>query len=328
MYDLIALGELLIDFIPAKSQGDSLGYEGHPGGAPANVLATVAKLGGKVAFIGKLGQDQFGIFLKDVLKSKNIGTDGLIFTEEANTALSFVNLDEHGERSFSFYRDPAADILLKESDVRFDLIDQAKAFHFGSVSMTDEPSRTATLTAAKYAKDKGKLVSYDPNLRPLLWKSEKEAKTVMVDGLEYADILKVSDEEMEFLTGIKDYEKGSDYLRRNYDIPLVLITLGARGCFYRFGSDTGHIKGYKVSAIDSTGAGDCFLGTVLFQILYKYHNKILMKFTVGEIEDIVKFSNAAGALSTTRKGGMSSVPSWNEILFLAKEGSHSGLAPD
>ena len=311
MFDVVALGELLIDFTPAGvSSAKNILFERNPGGAPANVLVALSKLGGSGAFIGKVGNDQFGYFLKDVLNTNGINTDGLKFSNEVNTTLAFVNLDEHGDRSFSFYRKPGADIMLKEEEVDLDLIKNSKIFHFGSISMTNEPAKGSTLKAAKYAKQNGIIISYDPNWRPPLWASNKEAKEAMYLGLHYADILKISEEELVFLTGITDLDYGSNILYKK-GIKLIVITLGANGCFYRFCAGTGHINTYNVNVIDTTGAGDAFMGGLLYQICRL--GKELDKINKAEIEAIIDFSNAVGSFCTTKKGAIPAMPTMYQV---------------
>ena len=312
MYDVVAIGELLIDFAPGgtTAEGTAL-FERNPGGAPGNVLAILAKLGKKTALISKVGEDQFGEFLLSVIKNIGIETKGILSTSDANTTLAFVHLDSNGDRSFSFYRKPGADMLLSEKEVDPDLVCNTKIFHFGTVSMTCEPSRGATLHAVKMAKEKGILVSYDPNLRPPLWDSLKEAKQIIIDGLEYADILKVSNEELEFITGSNDLEKGSKYIFEKYGIQLILVTLGAKGCFYRLGSQTGSLPSYDVKTVDTTGAGDAFLGAFLYQVIDK--KKALTDLNKSDMEQMIDFANAAGSLATTKKGAIPAMPSAEEI---------------
>lgn len=311
-WQIAALGELLIDFTPSgtSAQGGAM-FERNPGGAPANVLAAAAKLGLSTAFIGKVGQDPFGYFLKDTLIRQGIDTEGLIFTKEANTTLAFVHLDEKGERSFSFYRSPGADMLLTEHELKGDIIENSIVFHFGSVSMTHEPARTATLKAAEMARDAGKLVSYDPNLRPPLWASLKEAKNVIQKGLPYTDILKISEEELEFLCDTGNLEAGSELLYKKYGIPIILITLGPDGCFYRRQELTGRCPGYKAKAVDTTGAGDAFLGGFLYKFLSS--RRQISELDEEAVTEAVSFANAMGALTVTRKGAIPAIPSLEEV---------------
>jgi len=293
-------------------------FECNPGGAPANVAVALAKLGKKTAFIGKVGNDQFGMFLKKTLMDVNVDTDGLIFAEDANTTLAFVHLDERGDRSFSFYRKPGADIMLEEKEVNYDMIKNSKIFHFGSVSMTNQPSRDATINSARYAKENGLIVSFDPNLRPPLWADLNEAKEMIRIGLGFADVLKISEEELYFLTGTEDAEEGSMILYKEYGTKLMFITLGAKGCFFRFGDNTGHLPAYDVNTIDTTGAGDAFMGGILYQVIEK--RKKLDEYTVEDIEKMVDFANAAGSLATTKRGAIPALPSLDDVNKLLGTG--------
>jgi fructokinase len=312
VFDAVALGELLIDFTPQKDsgQGNPM-FVCNPGGAPANVLAVLAMLGKRCAFIGKVGNDQFGSFLRGILDDLKINTTGLIGSNEVNTTLAFVHLNESGDRSFSFYRKPGADIMLDEQEVKFDLIKNSKVFHFGSVSLTDEPCRTATLKAVEFARNNNVLISFDPNLRVALWNNLEEAKKMIKIGLGYTDVLKISDEELEFLTDCKDLKEGTRILWKEFGIKLIFVTLGPKGCFYRRGEDTGETFAYDVDTIDTTGAGDSFLGSALFQILDR--NKKINDFSVGELDEIVDFASAASSLSTTKKGAIPSIPLLHDI---------------
>lgn len=312
MFDVVALGEVLIDFTPmGLSQAGNELFERNPGGAPANVLAAVKRLGKKSAFIGMAGKDQFGVFLKNTLENSGIDVSGLRFSEEVNTTLAFVHLDSRGDRSFSFYRNPGADMMISEKDLDLELIKSAKVFHFGSISLTHEPARSATISAVTTAKASGAIISYDPNLRPPLWKSLEDAKEKMLMGLKYADILKISEEELEFITGIKDLEEGSLALH-DMGVRVVLVTLGPKGCFYRYSGGTGRLHTYDTKVVDTTGAGDGFFGGVLFK---------LSELTLGEIdrlskvefEKIIDFGNAVGALATTKKGAIPAMPTMEEV---------------
>lgn len=226
MFDITALGELLIDFTPAgvSPAGNKL-FEMNPGGAPANMLAAASRLGASTAFLGMVGKDQFGQFLEKTLKDNRIDTQGLKFTQSINTTLAFVHLDEQGDRSFSFYRIPGADMMLSEEDLEVEVLKLSGIFHFGSISMTGEPSRSATLKALEISKNSGAIISYDPNLRPLLWKSLAEAKERILNGLNFADILKISGEELEFITGEKDIVRRTKELNK-YGVKLIIVTLG------------------------------------------------------------------------------------------------------
>jgi fructokinase len=315
VFDVVALGELLIDFTPAgKSENGNALFEANPGGAPANVLATLAKFGASTAFIGKVGNDQFGSFLADTLKKGGIDAQGLIFSEDVNTTLAFVHLKDDGDRSFHFYRSPGADIMLDAQEVDHALVQNTKVFHFGSLSMTHEPAKTATLKAVKAAQEKGVLVSYDPNLRPALWESLSQAKETIIEGMQYAEILKISEEELEFITGMSDLEEGSRFLYEKFDLKIVLVTLGSKGCFYRFGKETGHVNGFRVNAIDTTGAGDLFLGAFLYRFIQKGISWDFLQ--AADFEEMIRFANAAAALGTTKKGAIPAIPRLEEVRKL------------
>jgi len=312
MFDIVALGEILIDFTPyGLSEVDNTLFERNPGGAPANVLFSMARLGAKPAFIGKVGNDQFGDFLKKCLLQNNIDIQGLKRSTKANTTLAFVHLSKTGDRSFSFYRNPGADMMLKESDIDEHIIKNSRIFHFGSISMTDEPARSATIRALNFAKENNVLISYDPNLRPLLWNSLNEARKQIIAVLPYINILKVSEEELEFITCEKQLEKGSRLLSEK-GVDCILVTLGSRGAFYRIGELFGRLQGYDVAVIDTTGAGDAFLGGILYTLKGMNTSEILHLSQI-EIEQIVDFGNAVGALTTTKKGAIPAVPTMEEV---------------
>jgi len=312
MYDVVALGELLIDFTPAGiSANNCFLFEQNPGGAPANVLSVLASFGKSTGMIAKLGKDQFGYFLKEVLDNIKVSTEGIVFDDQANTTLAFVHLESSGERKFSFYRNPGADMMLKEEEVNLNMIKNAKIFHFGSISMTHEPARSATLKAVKYARENGLVISYDPNYRPLLWKSAEDAIKQMKAGLTYADILKVSEEELQLLTNIDDITQSTQFLYDEYNISLTVVTLGSKGSYYRRGKLEGYIPAYTVKAVDTTGAGDGFFGALLYQILES--GKKLSELEAAELENMLKFSNATGALMTTKRGAIPAIPTLKDI---------------
>ncbi|AEV68436.1 carbohydrate kinase family protein [Acetivibrio clariflavus] len=317
MYYVTALGELLIDFtsIENPEQGNTY-FEQNPGGAPANLAACISKLGGKTAFIGKVGKDMFGSFLSEVLIKHGVDTAGLKFSEEHNTTLAFVKCDKRGERTFTFYRNPGADTCLTPAEIDFKLIDSSRIFHFGSLSMTDEPARSATLKALEYAKSKNLIISYDPNLRMALWKSSDQALREITSVLSMVDILKVSEEELEFITGMGDNEKGSNLLFDKYGISLILVTRGDKGCYYRFGDITGSKPAFRnIKVIDTTGAGDAFLGGFLYYIVSK--GVLKMEDIDKELlENSIVFANAVAALCTTKRGGIPAMPNINEVKNL------------
>ncbi|WP_100406163.1 carbohydrate kinase family protein [Bacillus solitudinis] len=312
MYDVTALGELLIDFTPNGTSGNGRSlFEQNPGGAPANVLVALSKLNKQTAFIGKVGNDQFGHYLKKVMVDHKVDTSGLVISQDVNTTLAFVHIDEDGDRSFSFYRKPGADMTLDSKEIDKSVIKNSRIFHFGSLSMTHEPAASATLDSAKYAMENGIIVSYDPNLRLPLWSSPEDAKNMIIKGLPYADVLKISEEEFQFITGYTDLVKGTDYLCKEYGISLVFVTRGKQGCFYRIKNFTGSKEGIKVAAVDTTGAGDAFLGGVLYKILEAGVRPSELK--IEEVKEMAAFANRVAAASTTKKGGIPSMPFLSEI---------------
>lgn len=318
MFDIVSAGELLIDFAPSINKADKeLTFIGNPGGAPANVLAMASKLGLKTAFIGKVGDDVFGKKLKKTLEEQNINSSGLILSKEFPTTLAFVSYSPSGDRSFSFYRKNCADIMLKKEEINLSLIDECSIFHFGSLSFTDEPCRSAVLNTIDYAIKKGKIISFDPNYRPLLWSSEKTAVEQIKAGCRLANILKISDYEMELVTGIADFEQGSAELL-SYGPEVVIVTAGEKGAFYKTAKSSGLFETYKVKTIDTTGAGDAFFGAILSQFKGKTINQI-KDFSEAEWKRIMNFANAAGSLTTTRQGAIPALPSLNEIENLIKQ---------
>lgn len=324
MFDVLALGELLIDFTPALTSEHGVPlYACNPGGAPANVAVVVSRLGGRTAFIGKVGDDRFGDLLRKTLDTEGVCTDGLLTTGEVNTTIAFVTLDEQGDRSFVFYRNPGADVMLEKSDIDRNerLISGCKVFHFGSVSLTDDPSRTATLYAARMAREHNAIVSYDPNFRPHLWSNRDVAVRWMLEGLKSADIVKVSYEEMELLTGEIDLDRGSGRIAE-LGAALVLVTLGAEGAYYRLGDLRGKVRTYDVRAVDTTGAGDAFLGAFLYCMRGRALGDVLAM-SREEIESAVLFANAAGSLTTTRKGAIPALPTLHEITDFQRRGQAS-----
>lgn len=310
-FDIAAIGELLIDFTQIEAVHDKAVYERNPGGAPANVLVAAGRLGKRTALISKVGDDSFGRFLKETVEAEGVCTRGLVVSAEHPTTLAFVTLDAGGDRTFDFMRRGSADVMLSADELDRELLNSCKVLHFGSVSLTDEPARSATFEAVKAAKAAGAVISYDPNYRPPLWKDSAESVRLMRKGLEYADIVKVSDNELELLTGETDYQAG---LRKLLEIGarFALITLGAEGCCYASAAgETGYVPAFKVNTIDTTGAGDTFTGAVLSGLLDCNFNP-----GDGELRDIVAFANAAGALNTTKRGAISAMPSYEEICAL------------
>ena len=318
MFDITAVGELLIDFTPSgTNEYGNLLFARNPGGAPANVLAAASKIGAKTAFIGKVGKDGFGTFLKDTLHSIGISTESLLISETVNTTLAFVQLDEKGDRSFSFYRHPGADLMLEPADIKESLIAESHILHFGSVSLTDDPSRSATFHAVQLAKQNRCIISYDPNYRPMIWDSVENAKVQMQKGLAYADIIKVSEEEMTLLTGEQDLIKGSLLLAKE-GAALVLVSMGEKGAFYRRGDICGMRPAFNVHTIDTNGAGDAFLGAVLFKMCKRQLSDI-RNMQKERLDEIVAFANAAGALTTTKHGAIPALPDLEEIERCIKQ---------
>ena len=310
MTDILAIGEVLIDLTQTGNLNGTPQYATFPGGAPANVAVAGAKLGAKTAFCGKVGQDAFGEHLAHTLRKNGVNTDHL-HRCAAPTTLAVVSVDATGERSFSFYRENSADTLLTESESVAALECAPKVLHFGSVSLTHERARKATLAAVKEAKNRGIIVSYDPNYRPALWQAESLAKTYMTTPLSLVDILKVSDGELPLLSGCSDLSEGSRLLCAG-GIPLVLVTLGAAGVYYRMGEHTGTIPGISVPVVDTNGAGDTFLGTVLAR-LCRRDEGILTGLSVPELEDVLSFANQAAALTCSRPGAIPAMPCLHEL---------------
>lgn len=306
MTDIITLGELLIDFTSCgkNEQGQRL-FAQNPGGAPANVAVAVARLGGKSAFIGKVGDDMHGRFLADTLKKNKVNCDSLILDKNFFTTLAFVDVNADGERDFSFARKHGADKMLCIDDIPVEKIKESKIFHFGSVSLTDEPSRSATLFAAKTAKEKGITVAYDPNYRASLWEREAEAVLNMRKALEFADLVKISDEETELLTGESNFEKAAEKLIRNGAI-IAVVTLGKDGAFVCTKDGGVKVDGFGVTAVDCTGAGDSFWGAFLLKIAQS--GKKPDELTLKELEDFARFANAAASFCVEHHGAIPSLP--------------------
>ncbi len=313
MLDAVALGELLIDFTCVGTDAD--GYPtmaAHPGGAPANFLAALTKFGAKTAMLGKIGKDAFGKLLTGTLQQAGIETKGLIAADDVFTTLAFVTLDEQGDREFSFSRKPGADTCISFEELDLSLIDEAKVFHFGTLSLTDEPARSATYQTVEYAKRQGKLITYDPNLRKPLWNSLEEAKRQILWGLTQADVVKISDEEVEFLFGM-DVQKGAQHILDSFGVKLVFVTCGAEGCFFQNAKARGHIPSLSgIPVIDTTGAGDIFGGSAVWKLLQT--GRWPEELEEVQLQEIVRFACTSAGLSTTHSGGISSVPDYQEVL--------------
>ena len=310
-FDVIALGELLIDFtMNGKSeQGNNL-FEANPGGAPCNVLAILRKLGKKTAFIGKVGDDQFGRLLRETIEEAGINSDNLLVDKEINTTLAFVHTFPDGDREFSFYRKPGADMMLKKEEINEESIAKARIFHFGTLSMTHDDVREATMKAVELAKKNGLLISLDPNLRPPLWSSLELAKEQMLAAMEYCDILKISDNEIQFVTGVEDYDEGIQIIRDRFQIPLVCLTLGKEGSRAYYKDLCVEVPGFvQEKVVDTTGAGDTFCGCVLNYVLEHGMEDL----NEDNLKEMLTFANAAASLITTKKGAIRSMPEKEEI---------------
>lgn len=316
-YDVVALGELLIDFTEngLSGQGNPL-LEANPGGAPCNVLAMLNRLGKKTAFIGKVGNDQFGKMLKEVVEESGTDVSGLAMDEQVHTTLAFVHTFPDGDREFSFYRNPGADMMLTKEEVDPELIKKARIFHFGTLSSTHAGVREATRYAIDVAKENGLLVSFDPNLREPLWESLDQAKEEILYGMSKCDILKISDNEMEFMTGTTDYNKGVEMLREQFDIPLICVTLGREGsrAFYK-DMIVEAAPFVREDTIETTGAGDTFEACTLNYILE--HG--LEDLTEENLKEMLTFANAGASIITTRKGALKVMPEKEEIEKVTRE---------
>jgi fructokinase len=316
MYDIIAIGELLMDFTPAgKSAQNNLLYECNPGGGVANLAAAAAKFGAKALFIAKVGNDSFGHLLKDAVEKSGVDASRIIYSDEYQTTLAFVHLFEDGDRDFTFYRRTGADAMLKIEDVDLGLIEKGKLLHFSSLNMTNKTSADVIRSVAKKARVSGRIVSYDPNWRPLLWDSEGECKARMAEGLLYADIVKAGEEELLYMTDEPDNESAAKKAL-SLGARLVIVSRGARGSEYYFKGGSGSIEAVPVKAVDATGAGDCYFGTALTLMLKEGLDLDRIDETV--LRRCLNTASAAAAFCCTRKGGMPSMPTFEEAMALMK----------
>lgn len=316
-YDVVALGELLIDFTEngTSTQGNPI-YEANPGGAPCNVLSMLTKLGRKTAFIGKVGQDIFGNRLKNVLEEVGIDTSNLVMAEDVRTTLAFVETFPDGDRDFSFYRNPGADMMLKEDEVQTELVRNTEIFHFGTLSMTHEEVRNATKKAVESAREAGAVISFDPNLREPLWKSLEDAREQAAYGFSQCDVLKISDNEIQWFTGEEDYDAGIRRLKEQYDIPLIMLSMGKEG-------SRAYYRDLRVEAppflqektIETTGAGDTF-GACCLNYVLKYG---LHQMDGEKLKEMLTFANAAASIITTRKGALRVMPAEEEVRVFMKK---------
>jgi fructokinase len=315
MADIITLGELLIDMTQDGTDEQGNGrFTAYPGGAPANVAVAAARLGADTGFIGKVGDDSFGRSLAETLRKEGVNTDGLFVSDSVPTTMAIVSVDASGEREFSFYRNPGADTqLTTEEAVSVIENDLPLILHAGSLSMTTSPSREACEEALRFAKERGVIISYDPNYRAALWDTEENAVAMMKKLLPLADILKVSDEEMLMLTGTEDFEEGSLVLSE-YGPRLVLVTLGSQGVFVRYGEYAEVVPGFRVKVADTNGAGDTFLGAMLAQIAGRSEKGDLLGGLDAEtLRDYLTYANKAASLTCSRHGAIPAMPTAEEM---------------
>lgn len=311
LFDLTALGEVLIDFISrGKSERGFYLFEQFPGGAPANVVCAATKLGLKTAFIGAVGNDMHGLFLKNTLRELGVDINGLIETSDAFTTLAFVKVDKNGERSFSFSRKPGADTRIKSENINYETIKNSSILHVGSLSLTNQPARRATFSALRFAREHGITVSYDPNYRSMLWKSENEARRRIQSILQYTDIIKISDEEMRLITGFSDVYDASKVLL-NIGVSCVLITLGSKGAFVSVREGSAFVDAVRVKAVDATGAGDAFMGGFLYK-LAKSRRK-LRDLNLQTAIGFAEFANKVASICVSRSGAIPAMPYLEEL---------------
>ncbi|THU43986.1 hypothetical protein C4D60_Mb02t02620 [Musa balbisiana] len=315
---VVSFGEMLIDFVPSEagvSLAEASAFLKAPGGAPANVAIAVARLGGRAAFVSKLGDDEFGHMLAAILREKGVSDAGVVFDAGARTALAFVTLRADGEREFMFYRNPSADMLLTAAELNVNLIRNGAIFHYGSISLIAEPCRSAHLKAMELAKESGALLSYDPNLRLPLWPSPEEARKQILSIWDKADIVKVSGAELEFLTGHDSVEDEVALRLWRPSLKLLLVTLGDMGCKYFTKDFRGIVGSFTVKQVDTTGAGDAFVGALLHGIIEDQSALQDEK----KLRQVLRFANACGAITATKKGAIPSLPSASEVMeFLEK----------
>ena len=317
-FDVVALGELLIDFTEsgASDQGNPI-FEANPGGAPCNVLAMLRKLSRTCAFIGKVGNDMFGHQLKGVVEAAGIDVSALRMDDTVHTTLAFVKTDAYGDRDFSFYRNPGADMMLTEDELPMDMLRDTRIFHVGTLSMTHEAVRQATKAAVLAAKEAGALISFDPNLRPPLWDSLTEAKAQMLWGLSQADVVKIADNEIEFLTGTSDYDRGANILRGRFpNIRLLNVTAGANGSYAYYQDKRVFVPSFLLGGtIETTGAGDTFCASVLNFVLERGLDGLAR----DDLKAMLRFANTAAYLVTTRKGAIRSMPEPAQVEAILNE---------
>ena len=322
MKKVIAIGEALIDFIPhekGRALNDVENFLRVPGGAPLNVAAAVAKLGGKSQMLTKLGQDGFGDAILNEVKPLGVDVSRISRTNEANTALAFVSLREDGERDFSFYRNPSADMLLSAEEICVEDFNEKDILHFCSVSLIDAPIKEAHRRAIEIAKEKGCLISFDPNVRLPLWKNPEDCRKAILEFLPLSNIVKISDEELEFITGIKDEKEALDFLLTG-DVKVIIYTKGTNGAEFITKERVIFSPSFKVSAQDTTGAGDSFIGSLLYQVAEgDYSIEQLVDLSEEKVQEILTFSNATAALTVCKKGAIGALPLKEEVLAKISE---------
>lgn len=321
MAEVVCLGEALMDMV-AQQKGvkivEAKGFSPAPGGAPANVAAGVAKLGVRSAFLGKVGNDPFGHLLRDTLMANGVDVGGMRFDDTARTALAFVSLTADGVPEFIFYRNPSADMLYEPGDVDTHRVRRARIFHFGSISLLNEPVRSATLYALQIAREAGAIISYDPNMRPALWHSEHEGREQMETGLRYADVLKLNEAELQFLTGVRAPEVGVTHLLTRFSqLVLIAVTLGERGCYYATPLHSGAVAGIPVEVVETVGCGDAFVAAMLAQLRKRARGRDAVRhLSRTDLERTFQYANAAGALTATRPGAIPALPTDAEVAKL------------
>ena len=322
-YDVLALGELLIDFTENgfSAQGNPI-LEANPGGAPCNVLAMLERLGHRTGFIGKVGKDMFGDQLERAIVEVGISTEGLIKDPDVRTTLAFVHTYPDGDRDFSFYRKPGADMMISEADLKPEMIENSRIFHFGTLSMTDEICRNATKKALEIAQNAGCVITFDPNLREPLWNSLDEAKEQVAYGMSKCNMLKISDNEIQWFTGIEDYEEGVKALKKTYpNIDLILVSLGKDGSMAYSESSSTFVKAFlQPNTIETTGAGDTFCGSVIHYLLdHGIEGGKIRDLSAEELTEMITFANAAASIITTRKGALRVMPTVEEIQAMLRK---------
>lgn len=318
----ICIGELLIDFVSISTDvglADCPGFHKAPGGAPANVAVGLSKLGISSGFIGKVGAEPFGKFLSSTLEENGVDTIQLINDEEVRTTLAFVATRSDGKKDIVFYRNPGADIMLSPDEIDEEYINSASIFHYGSVSLSHNPSRKATLKAIKIAKDSGCFMSFDPNLRLMLWDEPNEAKKWIWEVMPYANVAKLAEEEWEFITDVSDLEEGSSMIL-DKDVQLVVVTRGEKGCYYNNGKCSGYVEGFEVDVVDPLGAGDGFVAAMLHRLI---ETDDLCELNDSQLKKIMTYANAGGALTTQKVGVIPALPSANEIQRFITENQNS-----